>query len=271
MVERRVLKQNAKEIISDSIWILLIINIIIGAVSFFIGLIPVIGILSMLTGLYTMYLTTNLYLNLTRGIKPKLEDVFKYLEKSPKGMLVGFLVGLFTALWSMLLVIPGIIMGLAYSQAMYIHIENPNLSAMECIRRSKEIMRGHKGELFVLHLSFIGWALLTPFTFGLINIYLIPYTLATLANFYLALMGRFNPNGPSQQYTAPNQGYYNQQYAAPNQGYNNQQYTAPNQGYNNQQYTDPNQGYNNQQYTDPNQGYNNQQYTDPNQGYNNQQ
>ncbi len=68
--------------------------------------------------------------------------------------------------------------------SMFIVAENPGISSREAIRRSKEMMHGHKMEYFVLGLSFIGWALLCGITFGIAAIWVIPYMQATLVNFY---------------------------------------------------------------------------------------
>ena len=95
------------------------------------------------------------------------------------------LMGIFIYLWSLLLIIPGIIAAYRYRMALYIMLENPNLSALECIRASKRMMYGHKGELFILDLSFLGWRLLTMFPF--VIIWVAPYTAITYVNFYLAL------------------------------------------------------------------------------------
>ena len=67
---------------------------------------------------------------------------------------------------------------------MYILAEHPEMTSMEALNESKRIMVGHKGELFILYLSFIGWALLAAPTFGLIYIWLIPYVRMTTTNFY---------------------------------------------------------------------------------------
>ncbi len=66
----------------------------------------------------------------------------------------------FITLWAMLLFFPGVIAYYRYRMAIYLVIEHPEMSVMQCIRESKRLMRGHKGELFVLDLSFIGWAFL---------------------------------------------------------------------------------------------------------------
>ena len=75
-----------------------------------------------------------------------------------------FLMGFFTALWSLLLIIPGIIKFYAYSMTPYILIDNPELSANQAINLSRDMMKGHKFDLFYLQLSFIGWAFLSVFT-----------------------------------------------------------------------------------------------------------
>ena len=94
---------------------------------------------------------------------------------------------IFELLWSALLLIPGIIAGFRYSQALFILAENPDKGIMQCIRESKEMMKGHKFEYFVLNLSFILWDLLVIVTFGLAAIYVKPYIIVTLANYYNAI------------------------------------------------------------------------------------
>lgn len=92
---------------------------------------------------------------------------------------------LFVFLWSLLLIIPGIIMTYAYEMTPYILNDHPELGAMDAIRRSKEMMKGHKWELFVFDLSFLGWFLLSIITFGLADIFYVhPYYSSSHAAFY---------------------------------------------------------------------------------------
>ncbi|CAI3395451.1 hypothetical protein CIRMBP1220_01485 [Enterococcus cecorum] len=91
--------------------------------------------------------------------------------------------------WSLLLIIPGIIKGYAYSQAEFVYYdlyektgERPDL--LECLKRSEQMMKGHKFEFFVLDLSFIGWQILCFLTLGLGYLWLNPYTYMTKAVFY---------------------------------------------------------------------------------------
>ena len=69
--------------------------------------------------------------------------------------------------------------------ALYIMIENPHMSALDCIKASKQLMNGHKGELFVLDLSFLGWAILTVVPF--VVIWVFPYYNTAVTNYYIAL------------------------------------------------------------------------------------
>lgn len=91
---------------------------------------------------------------------------------------------IFTFLWTLLFIIPGIIAAYSYSMAAYILVEHPEMSAREAISESKQLMDGYKWRLFCLEFSFIGWYLLCIPTFGLLLIWLVPYVEASRAAFY---------------------------------------------------------------------------------------
>ena len=98
------------------------------------------------------------------------------------------LVNVFVALWSLLLVIPGIIKIFEYYMVGYILADDPDMGVMDALRKSKEMMRGHKWNTFVLNLSFLGWKLLGAITFGIVDIFYVnPYIQATEAELYLTL------------------------------------------------------------------------------------
>lgn len=103
-------------------------------------------------------------------------------------ILVTLLVGIFVSLWSLLLIIPGIIAGYAYRMVYFVKLDNPDIGVLEAISKSKEIMRGHKLDLFILQLSFIGWIILGAFTLGILYIWLIPYMTITECNFYNSII-----------------------------------------------------------------------------------
>ena len=87
-------------------------------------------------------------------------------------------------LWYLLLFIPGIIMSFAYAMTPYILEEHPELSAWDASTRSRDMMKGHKFDLFYLYLSFIGWGILSVLTCGIGFIWLIPYMQMSVAAFY---------------------------------------------------------------------------------------
>ncbi len=106
-------------------------------------------------------------------------------------IILSFLNWLFVFLWSLLFVIPGIIAAYRYRLALYLLLDHPEMSPMQCIRESKRIMQGHKGELFVLDLSFIGWNILTsiPVVGYFVMLWVLPYTELTYSLFYTTLTG----------------------------------------------------------------------------------
>lgn len=103
-----------------------------------------------------------------------------------------FLVGFFTSLWSLLLIVPGIIKFYAYAMTPYILIDNPELSANQAINLSCKMMKGHKFDLFFLQLSFIGWGILSVFTGGIGLLWLMPYMMGAQAAFYQDIKQNFS-------------------------------------------------------------------------------
>jgi uncharacterized membrane protein len=93
---------------------------------------------------------------------------------------------LFQVLWSLLFIIPGIIKSFAYALTPYILADCPQVKAQDALKLSKRIMRGHKADLFVFYLSYMGWGLLSAITFGVVAIFYVqPYIHSSLACFYL--------------------------------------------------------------------------------------
>lgn len=86
---------------------------------------------------------------------------------------------LYIFLWSLLFIIPGIVKMYSYYLAEFISLKNPNKTATECLDESKKLMQGHKFELFVFQLSFIGWQILSCLTFGILYIWVGPYIMQT--------------------------------------------------------------------------------------------
>ena len=117
--------------------------------------------------------------------KVKIETMFDGFREDFGGtVLLILMIGIFTFLWSLLFIIPGIVKGIAYSMAYYIKVEHPDYDWRRCIGESQELMRGYKGQYFVLQLSFIGWYIVGFLTFGLGLLWVSPYVECTNANFY---------------------------------------------------------------------------------------
>ena len=99
-------------------------------------------------------------LKLVDGRDAAFSDLFSQMRRIGSGFCLNFLIVLFTMLWSLLLVVPGIVKSFSYAMSSYILAENPDIGALEAITESRRIMQGNKWRLFCLWLSFIGWKLL---------------------------------------------------------------------------------------------------------------
>lgn len=114
----------------------------------------------------------------------KLEVLFSQLDRFGTGFAQAFLRSLYTFLWSLLFIIPGIVAAYRYAMTPFILAEHPELTASQAIACSKELMMGRKFDLFLLDLSFLGWAILAALTMNLGHLFLNPYRNAAYAVFY---------------------------------------------------------------------------------------
>ena len=181
------LRDRAWNSLTGKYWSLIIMLLVFALISGAAGSFTM-GLLSLLT-LPMGYALSVAFLNVSRTqCNPQLESMFTvYRDNFLKAFLVPLLQGLFVFLWSLLFVIPGVIMAYAYSMAIYVANDNPELSAMDAIRKSRELMDGHKWDLFVLDLSFIGWIFLCLLTCGIGFFFLAPYMEMAHVEFYREL------------------------------------------------------------------------------------
>lgn len=119
--------------------------------------------------------------------------IFSRFDIFLKAMGLNLFMGLFIWLWSLLLIVPGIIASYRYRLAPYLMTENPGLGIREAVNMSKELMAGHKWRLFCLDLSFIGWGILSALTCSIGDLWLNPYISAATAAFYVDRTGRNIP------------------------------------------------------------------------------
>ena len=124
------------------------------------------------------------FLEVVREGRGNLETGFKGFKQFGTAFVAFLLVFIFTSLWSLLFIIPGIIAQCRYAMTFFILADNPTISASDAMKKSKEMMDGHKLELFFLELSFFWWYILGIITFGLAMIYVAPYVETTIAIYY---------------------------------------------------------------------------------------
>ena len=120
---------------------------------------------------------------------PSFDALFAYFSSWKTAAATRFLKSLYTLLWSLLLIIPGILAAYSYAMTGYILAEHPELTAGEAIDCSKQMMYGNRWRLFCLQFSFIGWDILCSFTFGIGRLWLNPYKQAATAAFYREISG----------------------------------------------------------------------------------
>lgn len=135
-------------------------------------------------------------LRFNRGRENTVNEMFSAGFKEDYGRVLGLMLlgTLFIILWSLLLIIPGIIKAYAYSMAPYIAEDNPELGPRECLIRSEALMYGHKMDLFILHLSFIGWILLGILSLGIGLLWVAPWTEMAQVKFYEELKAEHGNN-----------------------------------------------------------------------------
>ena len=182
------LKASAKTQIKGKIGILFAMFLIMFGVLFASGFVPVLGsIVNCLVGAAFTLGGAWVFLRIAKGEEVSVGNIFYGFQDLWTAIKAQFLMGLFILLWSLLLIIPGIIKAYAYSMTFFILAENKGMPVLEAITLSRKMMNGHKMDLFLLFLSFIGWFILTGITFGIAGIWVYPYFSATLTNFYLSV------------------------------------------------------------------------------------
>ncbi len=144
------------------------------------------GIGSILVSGPLAYGLAYLFLKQSRdGQVMNIGDLFRGFQDDFGGtLLLGLLSSLFTFLWGLLLVIPGVVKSYAYSQAVYVKVDHPDYDWRRCLDESIQMMKGHKMDLFVLDLSFIGWYIVGALCLGLGTLWVAPYHAATRTQFY---------------------------------------------------------------------------------------
>ena len=118
------------------------------------------------------------------GESVRIEQLFDGFKDYSRVALTNILSTIYIFLWTILLIVPGIIKSISYSQTNYILKDNPELKNNAAIELSRAMMKGHKFDYFCLMLSFIGWILLSILTLGIGLLWVSPYISTASAHFY---------------------------------------------------------------------------------------
>ena len=152
---RAELKSAAKEQIKGNIGKIFVMMLIIVAISIACSFIPFAGgIVSFIIMPAFSLSLAMIFLKLTKKEEIAVGNIFDGFNKTGRALWMNILISIYTFLWSLLFIIPGIVKSFAYSMSYYVLADNPDLTANEAITKSKELMNGHKGDLFVLYFSF---------------------------------------------------------------------------------------------------------------------
>lgn len=155
----------------------------------------IVGALSSMAGVGLILLGGPMHLGLSyfvyemyHGRSVDVVTLFKPINKDVlKPIVLGAVSTIYIMLWSLLFVIPGIIKMYSYSMIYFIQIENPDMHYEETITKSRMMMRGNKGRLFLLHLSYIGWYILSILTFGILFFWVMPKVHMATYEFYRSI------------------------------------------------------------------------------------
>jgi uncharacterized membrane protein len=154
------------------------INIVLNSIPW-VG--PLINLLisgSLTLGLYSVFL------GIIRGKEVQFNQLFDGFNSFGNALAAYIVMIIFIILWSILLIVPGVIAALGYSQTFFIMADDRNIDGLTALRKSKEMMMGHKKKLFYLGCRFIGWFLLGVITLGIGFLWIMPYFFASMAKFH---------------------------------------------------------------------------------------
>ncbi|MBT6378140.1 MAG: DUF975 family protein [Flavobacterium sp.] len=183
--ENKELMAEARESLSGNWGLAIATFLVYGIIISIFQVIPTVGSVLALFIAGPMLVGVSMFsLSLSRGESARLEQIFEGFKNYGTVLGAYLLMVLFIFLWMLLLIIPGIIAAIAYSQTFYILAEDDAIGSMDALKKSKEMMDGYKWKYFCLGLRFIGWALLCILTLGIGFLWLSPYIQISYAKFY---------------------------------------------------------------------------------------
>ncbi len=187
------IKERAKQQLGNNIftnkWLMALLFVLIVTVASYVAgsVVPAIG--ALLVSGPLSYALTFIFMKQARdGQDMDFKDLTKgFTECFGDSFLIALMTAIFTALWALLFIIPGIVKGYSYSMAYYVKCDHPEYNWRQCINESMRIMNGHKMELFIQDLSFIGWYIVGALALGVGTLWVAPYHQAAYTHFYLSI------------------------------------------------------------------------------------
>lgn len=126
---------------------------------------------------------------LSKRNDPQIEQLFKGFSDFVRSLSTYFVMAILILLWSLLLIIPGIMKAYSYTMTFYILAEDSEIQTMDALKKSEEMMYGNRMRLFWLQMKFIGWLILALFTLGIGYFWLAPFMSTAQYKFYQDLKG----------------------------------------------------------------------------------
>lgn len=189
MLDRKTIKAQARSVLSQNYWTVVgafLVYTLIALACSILG--PLGSLVAMIVAPVIVVGLLNMIMRLYRGENVEFSDMFNGFHNFGHNLGGYWYMYLFTFLWTLLFIVPGIIKGIAYSMAPFILMDQPEVDPTEALNKSMQMTEGHKMDIFVMYLSFIGWSLLSIFTFGLLAIFFVtPYMMLTYAGYYVVL------------------------------------------------------------------------------------
>jgi len=183
--ENSVLMQEARKSLENKWGLAIGTFFILALISGLLSLIPFIGSLGSLIITGPLYLGAAIFsLAIARDEEANTNQLFKGFDNFGNALAAYLLMALFVFLWLLLLIIPGIIAAISYSMTFFIMADDPSISSMDAIDKSKKMMYGYKAKYFFLGFRFLGWILLSILTLGIGLLWVVPYMNISYAKFY---------------------------------------------------------------------------------------
>ena len=191
---RRMARAQLGSSIFSNYWLMMLVACLIGSV--IVSITSFFPVLTLIVIGPVSFGLARLSANRAKG-KEQIEfgDLFSgFSENFANSCILGLLSTIFIFLWSLLFLIPGIVKSYSYSMAYYIQQDDPSKDWRTALNESRAMMRGYKGKLFLLDLSFIGWYILGALCFGIGILFVAPYVTMARTNFYFSLKQELNNN-----------------------------------------------------------------------------